>query len=227
MPLHEIAFRLLAALVAGFLFGIEREMHGRAAGLRTMILVCVASALAALLSDSYYRDAAESTGWRPDPLRLGAGLFAGIGFLGAGTIIRQGSVVRGVTTAAILWYATMIGLCFGSGSYLLGTAGTLAGLPAIYLLPSIERRLRYDQYARLDLTYSNRVCSTEPFVHLLKEREIEVRRISLQTHVESGECEARFQLRFRHRNGTRIADEIVPHIAGLPGVRRVEWSSQA
>src|SRR5690348_1906955 len=99
----DIAIRIGLATLAGMLVGIERESHGRAAGFRTTTIVCVAGALATIISEiAFSQTAATSSTWRPDPLRLAAGLMSGMGFLGAGTIVRNENIVRGVTTAATL-----------------------------------------------------------------------------------------------------------------------------
>src|SRR5437879_4208275 len=116
----EMVLRLLMAFLAGFVVGWERESHGRPAGLRTTILACVASALAMILSEVLFTQSAALMGsgsWRPDPARLGAGILTGIGFLGAGTILRHANIIVGVTTAATLWFVTVLGLAFGSGQY--------------------------------------------------------------------------------------------------------------
>src|SRR5688572_16880475 len=109
---NDVLLRLGLACVAGLVLGFERERQGRAAGLRTTLLACVASTLAMLLAHHFVIEyaASGSNAWRPDPGRLAAGILTGIGFLGAGVIMRHGALVRGVTTAAVLWYATILGL---------------------------------------------------------------------------------------------------------------------
>src|SRR5438477_5568478 len=102
IPIPEMFLRILMAFLAGFVVGWERESHGRPAGLRTTILACVASAVAMMVSQVLFVESAAATAtgsWRPDPARLGAGILTGIGFLGAGTILRQANFVRGITTA--------------------------------------------------------------------------------------------------------------------------------
>src|SRR6267378_7219643 len=126
LSVREMFLRLLMAFLAGFLVGWERESHGRPAGLRTNILACTAAALAMLVSEVLFTQSAASAGsgsWRPDPARLGAGILTGIGFLGGGTILRHENLIRGVTTAASLWFVTVLGLTFGSGEYFLGAVG--------------------------------------------------------------------------------------------------------
>src|SRR5207248_2799015 len=111
---------------------------GRPAGLRTTILTCVAAAVAMVISEMIFVQsaAATSTGnWRPDPARLGAGMLAGIGFLGAGTILRQANFVRGVTTAATLWFVTVLGMAFGGGQFVLGALGLALAIITLLVLP--------------------------------------------------------------------------------------------
>src|SRR5437016_5675750 len=127
----EMFLRIAMAFIAGFVVGWERESHGRPAGLRTTILTCVASAVAMIVSQVLFTESATITPastWRPDPARLGAGILTGIGFLGAGTILRHANVIRGVTTAASLWFVTVLGLAFGSGEFALGFMGTAVAL---------------------------------------------------------------------------------------------------
>lgn len=113
---------LLAALVGG-LIGFQRESSNRPAGLRTHMLVCVGSALVMVTSEYIFNNYSGQTNM--DPTRLGAQVISGIGFLGAGTILRDGSTVKGLTTAAGLWAVSCIGIAIGSGFYFGGIAATL------------------------------------------------------------------------------------------------------
>lgn len=112
LSFSEIALRLLCAFVTGVFLGLEREVHGRPAGLRTTVLACVAAAMAMILSEYFAlsHSATAASIIRSDPSRLAAGVLSGIGFLGAGTIFRSGSLVRGVTTAAVLWFSMSLSL---------------------------------------------------------------------------------------------------------------------
>src|SRR5438128_1990506 len=113
--------RLLMAMVAGGLVGLERELRGRQAGFRTNLLVCLGSALVMIVSNSIAvadwaaRDVHVNV--NVDPARIAYGVMTGIGFLGAGTIIKSGGSVRGLTTAAGLWCVAAIGLAAGFGMY--------------------------------------------------------------------------------------------------------------
>ena len=114
----QMVFRLLAALLAGALIGYERSYHGRPAGFRTHALVCTASSLLMLVTvyeAHWVRAAADPV--RLDPTRMAQGIMTGIGFLGAGVIMKEGLSVRGLTTAASIWITAAIGILAGIGFY--------------------------------------------------------------------------------------------------------------
>ncbi len=136
MPEHWAA--ILLAAVLGALLGIEREIQGRPAGLRTHILVSMGAALFTILS----RDA---VGPGNDSGRIAAQIVAGVGFLGAGTIMHQGVTVRGLTTAAGMWVAAAVGMACGFGPRFMGLAVivTLLTLATLALLPVMDRLLRW------------------------------------------------------------------------------------
>ncbi len=113
---YEIILRILLSVLVGGIIGFERERHRRAAGLRTHILVCVGSALIALTS-VYIAENYSSVYQNCDPARVAAGIITGIGFLGAGTIIRERASILGLTTAASLWSVAGLGLALGVGFY--------------------------------------------------------------------------------------------------------------
>jgi putative Mg2+ transporter-C (MgtC) family protein len=131
----ELLLRLFLSLLLCGLIGLERESRGQVAGLRTHILVGVGATLFTLVSAYGFEDA---PGFEPDPTRVAAQIVSGIGFLGAGAIIRQGLTVRGLTTAAALWIVAAIGMAVGAGYYLGATVAT--GLILVSLVGF--RRLR-------------------------------------------------------------------------------------
>ncbi len=132
----EVLGKIAAAVAFGGMVGWQREAHDRPAGLRTHILVCVGSAVYTLASLSF-------TGPTADPGRIAAQVATGMGFLGAGTIIRHGATVRGLTTAASLWAIAAVGICIGIGGELLWVAAltTLVVLITLSLLRRAEQRL--------------------------------------------------------------------------------------
>lgn len=116
METFEIIFKLTLACILGGVIGLERESLNRPAGFRTYTLVCVGSALAMVVSiDMYYQFYRTVNA---DPGRIAAQVVSGIGFLGAGTIMKEGATVRGLTTAAGLWVVACIGLAVGAGMYI-------------------------------------------------------------------------------------------------------------
>lgn len=135
MTIHnnEILIRLLLSTVLGGLIGIEREYHNRPAGLRTHILVSLISTLIMIVGIDIH----EKTGGN-DPTRLAAQVVSGIGFLGAGTIIRTGSSIKGLTTAATLWANAGIGLAVGAGFYYASIISVVIVLVTLFLLSRIE-----------------------------------------------------------------------------------------
>lgn len=111
----DVLIRLLLALFLGGLIGYERQACNKSAGLRTHVLVCIGSCLIMVLSINIYHTVEGLT--NADPARLAAQVVSGIGFLGAGTIMKEGSTVKGLTTAASLWVVSGVGLAIGSGYY--------------------------------------------------------------------------------------------------------------
>src|SRR5438128_1656620 len=151
---YDVAVRLALAVLAGSLLGLNRAGRDKPAGLRTTLLVCLAAAVAMIQANLLLGTSGKDPGSFAilDPMRLPLGVLTGMGFLGAGAIIRKGELVEGVTTAATLWLTTIIGLCLGGGQLWLGLAALAVGLFALSNLSWVERRLRRDRHGTLVLT---------------------------------------------------------------------------
>jgi len=145
----EISFRLVAALLAGGLIGLERSHRGRPAGFRTHALVCLASSLLMLVTvyETHWFPQNASARVIVDPTRMAQGIMTGIGFLGAGAIIKEGLSVRGLTTAASIWVTAAIGILTGIGFYFAAAFGTLLALGTLSLFRWVEARLPTESYA--------------------------------------------------------------------------------
>src|SRR5262245_29807873 len=160
--------RLLSALVAGALIGYERSFHGRPAGLRTHVLVCLASALLMLVTvywDHWVRTAGDS---RLDPTRMAQGIMTGIGFLGAGVIVKEGLNVRGLTTAASIWITAGIGVLAGVGLYLPLIISVILTLLVLSVFRWIEMRVPTQAYYNFDVQYAREgSLSEEKMLELL------------------------------------------------------------
>jgi putative Mg2+ transporter-C (MgtC) family protein len=139
----EILLRLVVAAALGGAIGIERELRDREAGFRTHLLVAVGSALFTLISAYAWTDFdfGRATGITFDPTRIAAQIVTGIGFLGAGAILRHGLTVRGLTTAATLWVVAAVGMACGAGFYWAAIFGTAIALAAVGPLRLVNRRL--------------------------------------------------------------------------------------
>ena len=231
LPLLEIALRLLAAFGAGILLGLERETHGRPAGLRTTVLASIAAAMAMILSEHYALSMGSlSTGaLRSDPGRLAAGVLSGIGFLGAGTIFRSGSLVRGVTTAAVLWFSTVLGLVFGSGEWLLGLCGLVLAGATLGLLPVIDDHVSHNAYTRVSITTSDLTTNASTLrsaitsLHL----KIEIFDIAFNHDFENARYTTTFDIKFEKSQLFDVAHEISAHLEPLPGVVSVTWDNRS
>ena len=142
---QEVLLRVVVAAVLGAAIGFEREIREREAGLRTHLLVSVGSALFTIVSAYGFADVIQNTDphvlVRYDPSRVAAQIVSGIGFLGAGAIIRQGFSIRGLTTAATLWLVAAIGMAAGAGYYSGAVITTLLALLALWPLRIIAFRV--------------------------------------------------------------------------------------
>ena len=155
MPLYpsweDIGLRLLLTVLAGALVGINRGVRGHAAGLRTTILVALAACVAMIQANILL----PVSGKTPasfgvmDLMRMPLGILTGVGFIGAGTILRRGDMITGVTTAATLWVVTVIGLCFGGGQLALGGCATGLAVFTLWALVVLDVRIPRDHRGRL------------------------------------------------------------------------------
>jgi putative Mg2+ transporter-C (MgtC) family protein len=137
----ELLLRLVLAVIMGGAVGIEREWHNHAAGFRTHILVCLGSTTIMLLSIYGFSQFANEPNVRLDPARLAAQVISGIGFIGAGAILRNGSVISGLTTAASIWVVAGIGLCVGAGFLYAAFFSTALLLISLLLLNKWEKHV--------------------------------------------------------------------------------------
>ncbi len=146
--------KLLIAAVLGGLIGWERERRGRPAGLRTHLLVCVGVTLIMLVSEHIfvqYQGYKQDSILRIDPARIASQVVTGIGFLGAGTIMRFKGSVRGLTTAASLWVVAGVGLAIGSGFILPAIFASFIAIMTLILLPKVEGEIKKDKYITMKM----------------------------------------------------------------------------
>jgi len=218
----ELALRLLVAAALGAAIGIEREIHAHPAGMRTHLLVCEGSAIFTVLSIyGFVGLLGPSEGAQPDPTRIAAQIVSGIGFLGAGAILKSGTSIRGLTTAASLWATAAVGVAVGAGQYAVGAVGTVIVLFSLWPLnmvadriqaagraPSVRLRL---QLRGLDLLGA---VTRELSDHRIETTGVATNRVGTAYEIE---------LELKVRSGTSLADAIEA-VSRLSGVEILETS---
>jgi putative Mg2+ transporter-C (MgtC) family protein len=221
----EIAVRLALSLFAAAVIGLNRGERGRPAGLRTTILVCLAAAIAMIEVNILL----PTTG-RPatsfitmDLMRLPLGILSGIGFIGAGAIIRRGDLVEGVTTAATIWYVTVMGLCFGGGQLALGMAAFAIAVVVLWCLKWVERRIGILRKASLVVAFDPASRVEEQLNAALARSGFRVAARSRFIGERADHCEMRYELRWREYGEPRANPELADHLAQQGGIRRLEW----
>jgi len=169
----EMALHLVVALGAGAIIGLERSYHGRPAGFRTHALVCLASSLLMILTVYHQRwfDASSLERVAIDPTRMAQGIMTGIGFLGAGVIMREGLTVRGLTTAASIWITAAIGIMIGVGFYFPAGIATALTLIVLSVFRWIERRMPIEFYANLTVAFLRHEALPEAELRAMVERQ--------------------------------------------------------
>jgi putative Mg2+ transporter-C (MgtC) family protein len=219
----EVTLRLVLAAGLGGAVGLERELREREAGLRTHLLVSVGAAVFTLVSAYGFADFRYGAreGITLDPTRIAAQVVTGIGFLGAGAIIRQGLSVRGLTTAATLWVVAAIGMASGAGYYSVAVISTALVLFSLYPL----RILAYRAVVRLRPEEGRLLVTLPPGTSaapVLAELERTGARVdSLQ--LDESQTERVVVVEIKMPDGLRGVD-IVDRMRELEGVRRVEWT---
>lgn len=206
--------RLLLAVVLGGLIGLERQIHGRPAGLRTHILVCLGSALIMTITGSF--------GPSVDPGRAVAGIVTGVGFLGAGVIVKSKEIVRGLTTAACIWFVAALGVVVGQGLYVIAFASTATAIGILTLLAWLAHRLPSVTYhtalVRGDIAHVDAIedaCRREL-------TSLGYRIVGISARLNKGRATAELTLRLRTQ---RARDGLEPsrRLLDVPQIRDVVW----
>lgn len=176
----EQLVRLLLAVLVGGLIGYEREYHEKAAGLRTITLVCVGSALFTMFADY--------AAGRADAVRLAAGVVTGIGFLGAGVILRDHGQVTGMTTAATIWVAAALGVGLGFGAYWLIGVATVVVLAVLWIFPRLEIQQRANDTMTFELTAKYDKSRYTEFLRRIAEHHLRILRHTISRKGEDMLC---------------------------------------
>lgn len=226
---NEIALRLALTLFAGTVIGLNRGERRRPAGLRTTLLVCLAASVAMIQVNILLPMAGSppTSFIKLDLMRLPLGILSGMGFIGAGAIIRRGNLVDGVTTAATLWYVTVMGLCFGGGQLALGLAALALGAFVLWCLKWGEYLIGIPRRASLMVAFDSGSDIEQQVAAILAGAGYQVAGQS-RCFTERGECcEIRYELLWRDYGRGPHSVDFAANLAGQNGVRRLEWRQDA
>jgi len=214
-----VLFRLVLAAILSGIIGFEREFHGRAAGFRTHILLCIGSTLTMLTSmhifDVYYSKVAC------DPARIAAGVITGIGFLGAGAIMRSKGSIRGLTTAASLWVVAGVGLAVGSGLYFGAIVTTALTLIALFFFSRMEHAMiRKDWYKTIIVETKEGTDQLKGIRDILADYGTQITDFQVSRSGDGISMVLKLGVKL---TTARHDDRLVHDISGLDGIKSVKW----
>jgi putative Mg2+ transporter-C (MgtC) family protein len=230
MELQELLLRIIVASVLGGFIGLERDIHGRAAGLRTHMLVSMGSALFMIMSELVAIHAATMT--NPglarifsDPGRIAAQIVTGIGFLGAGTIIKEGLTIRGLTTAACLWLAAAVGMTAGGGYYILAIFTTFFALIFLISLHYLERIYPKDSYRVLTIETPNDI-TPKTLINLITEKNVKVVYVEFERDYQKALTTIKLHVHIFHKGITDVLSHLIIEKieSGNIPLKKIKWS---
>lgn len=221
----DVVVRLALTMLVGIAIGYNRREHGKAAGMRTTLLVGLAASLSMLQMNALLPMAGRlpTSFVMNDLMRLPLGILTGVGFIGGGAILRRGNVITGVTTAATLWLVTVIGLCIGGGQIALGVAGTLIGLFALWVLEWFEERLRQQHGARLTVELDAEGPNELQLRRILEDAGLGITAANLTVETASQRRKLAFEVRELRPSHSPQTPDFIEHLAQCAGVRSLQW----
>lgn len=216
---QEIILRLLLGALFGGIIGFERQVHGRPAGFRTHMLVCLALVLLMVVSENYHYLILEKDAsfMRVDPARIAMGAITGVGFLGAGVIVKTGVTVQGLTTAASIWMVSAIGLAIGSGLYMASIWAFAITLFALFALRIIEGRMARMSFMTFNIVAAESL-SEERIFETLNKFGARPHNIEYEREVATGEITYRMSAAMRHKTSRK---DVFDKLSSLEGVKKV------
>ena len=219
----DVGLRILLTVLAGGALGFDRSVEGHPAGVKTTLLVALAACLSMLQANWLI----NTVGKTPDSfvvldlMRLPLGILTGVGFIGGGAILKKGGDIVGLTTAATMWFVTVIGLCFGGGQVGLGIVGSLLGIVILRGMKQIERRLRQNRQAELTVKWRQGELDVGAALATIGTAGLELGNFAITRNpaerIDELQCSVR---RFSLPGDHSVPDEVAG-LAQRPGV--VEW----
>lgn len=220
----EIVLRLVMAAFLGGCVGLEREVHGRPAGVRTYLVLSLGSALLMILSEYLifkFKGPIPGVALNFDPGRIAGQAITGIGFLGAGVILRYKDSIHGLTTAACVWVACAIGLAVGGGFYFSGSLVAAITVISLVTIKGVERKLRKDWYQNLEVISQDLPDQWERVKEIIDKRSLSIIKSGIKKDLEGRELTINLQICQRAVHADWGA---MQEIFSLPGVKSVNLS---
>lgn len=218
----EIILRLLLGTLLGGIIGFERQTHGRPAGFRTQLLVCVACVLLMIISENYSVHGTLPGDYiRLDPTRIAAGAMTGIGFLGAGVIIKTGVSVQGLTTAACIWIVAAIGLAVGTGQYVAAITGSVITFISLWMLRIIENKIPRLIYKYITLV-TDESGDEKVIISLFEEKGFKVSKMDYEIIVS--EKKKSFIFTVTSKDSVSMK-ELIDKVSSLSYIKKIEIKS--
>lgn len=207
----DIAIRLLLAMVAGAVIGLDREAGGHSAGLRTTIIVSLAAAVAMIQANILFSVPGKTYDLfaTMDPMRLPLGILTGVGFIGAGAIMKRENLVAGVTTAATLWVMTVIGLCFGAGQLLLGCIATVLIIFTLAILKGLDFLIKREQRGRLIITSDLGAASPPDIDTMIRDSGYRAQFVRQCRDPGTGRFATEYEIVWKEHTATRLPVELL------------------
>ena len=225
MEYIDLLLKLLIATVLSGAIGLEREFHGRAAGIRTHILVCLGATIIMAISQFYQftfsSQGAESV-FRIDPWRIAAGIVTGIGFLGGGAILKSNNLIRGLTTAACIWFVAAIGIVIGIGLFIPAIIVTIVALFVLTALDPLGHWVPSIKYDEIKISSAGESAEKieDGCLKILRRHSIIVQDTYVSACSKIGERNLTLYIRSR---GKKNKHEIIRQILSVPNVQNVRW----
>ena len=216
----ELLARIVLGTAMAGIIGYERDLHGRPAGLRTHMIVGLASAVFMVVSTHfvYFQHYRPGDFVEVDASRIAASVVSGIGFLAGGAILRTGITVQGLTTAAGLWLVAAIGLSAGAGMYVESAAGTFIGVVSLTLLRRFEDKDDRVIRRRVSLVLADTAPPAYAVLHAVESLGVQVTQTEYERQVDEGRTSLSFQIRY----SPKLSNEtLLQTLEGIAGVRRV------
>ena len=219
---YEIVYKLLLGTLLGGIIGFERQTHGRPAGFRTQLLVCVACVLIMIISESYYFHGSLGPEYaRIDPTRIAAGAMTGVGFLGAGVILKTGASIQGLTTAACIWIVSAIGLAVGAGQYVAAVTGFVITFVSLWFLRLLETRMPRTVYKFVTLI-TDSTGDEKAIRAVFEEKGFEITKMDYEVSFPEKERKFTFTVAGKHSSPIR---QIMEVLSAMSSIKKLEIKS--